>query len=123
MKTSSTTSVLLLVTGALASHGVRRPHAGTDQPVLAAFRVRGGAAHGAQPSLSEAELEELFQRATRLRPELSETTGKERVILPTWFGGSMWLWQQWRGTVLEALWQRMVAVMLAGLSIIGYTDS
>lgn len=33
----------------------------------------------------------------------------------------MWLWQQWRGTVLEALWQRMVAVMLAGLSIIGYT--
>ena len=69
-----------------------------SRPELPTLRICGGVSIGVTP-LSPAELDELCDRATRLRPgpcHSAPTT--ERVVLPVWSGRPMWLWQQWRGT-------------------------
>lgn len=86
----------------------------TARPSL---RLRGG--EDTSSSLSEAELDELFVRATRLRPELSRGDPTEhRTILPQWDGRPEWLWRQWRGTILEATWSRMLTVMLGAAGLL-----
>ena len=84
----------------------------TTQPLL---RLRGGLG-----DLTNFELDELFTRATRTRPEFCDEAGRTRTILPTWSGSSVWLWGQFPGTVLEAAWKKVLFIMMVSVAIIIY---
>ena len=123
MKLRRTPLLMLLSLACTSARGLPQRH--RDPSTLKPLqRLRGGAG-----ALSAAELDELFSRATRLRPELCDDTGGARLqggvrsVVPAWSGRSTWLWRQWRGTVLEATWKRMVVMMLISCSVIGATRS
>ena len=102
-------------------------------------RLRGGGSFdlkSPRDDLNVEQLDELFERATALKPQFEDdhpsadegehpadertvhSRKGRRSVLPPWSGRSAWLWQQWRGTVLEATWKRMALAMGFSTSII-----
>ena len=71
-------------------------------------------------------LAHLFQLATRISMKqnhrrLNQTVIARRTVLPVWSGKSTWLWSQWRGTILEATWGRMLGAMALSALVITAT--
>ena len=115
----SATRLLLLALSCLAQGGTASDVRSIPRPVdrRPELRLRGGV----EP-LSEAELNELVDRATRLSPGPCHRAPHDpRTVLPVWNGRSLWLWGQWRGTIFEATWTRIVAAMLASAGVIAWT--